>query len=373
MLRQLARLTHPVDACPGGVAIAVYADAAGVPIAATDRGYEGVACVDDAARALVLMCDLWTATRAPIAREWAAALLEFLLYMQDDAGRFVNFVVDWSGVRNEGGPTSIAGGGFWQARGVHALARACRDLDAPRVRQGAVRGIEQIARSEAPPNVRAIHILAAIELLRAGVASDLVPRLELWCEELVQRRVGGVLFDDPDQHAPHLWGHIQEGALAEAGSYLGRPDLVQVSAESALRYLAPLIDSGFDVPSMQPNGVACAVFDVERLAAVTGDPRWARHTEHARAWFDHRNPAGHPVYDRVAGKVRDGVDGGVLNRHSGAESNIVAGQALFAQAARGITVHGAAIERAWDRDRAGGDTTLPRILGTVVPRSTPAR
>jgi hypothetical protein len=35
------------------------------------------------------------------------------------------------------------------------------------------------------------------------------------------------------------------------------------------------------------------------------------------------------VYDRDAGRVHDGIDEGVLNPHSGAESNIVGAQALF--------------------------------------------
>jgi hypothetical protein len=35
------------------------------------------------------------------------------------------------------------------------------------------------------------------------------------------------------------------------------------------------------------------------------------------------------VYDRVNGRVTDGIDDGRLNPHSGAESNIVGAQALL--------------------------------------------
>jgi hypothetical protein len=35
------------------------------------------------------------------------------------------------------------------------------------------------------------------------------------------------------------------------------------------------------------------------------------------------------VYDRVNGRVNDGIDDGRLNPHSGAESNIVGAQALL--------------------------------------------
>src|SRR5712692_6398587 len=125
MLRQLARLTAPVAA--GGdhaIAIAVYADACDLVIPAADLGYEGVACVDDAARGLMLFCDLWERTGLPRFRAWSEGLLDFLLYMQAEDGRFINFITDWSGRRNEHGPTSFAGGGFWQARGVRAFAKA---------------------------------------------------------------------------------------------------------------------------------------------------------------------------------------------------------------------------------------------------------
>lgn len=368
MLRQLARLTRPVDAAPGAVAIAVYADAAGVPIPATDRGHEGVACVDDAARALALLCDLWGATRLPVIRAWAAALLEFVLYMQDGEGRFVNFVSDWSGTRNVDGPTSsFTGGSFWHARGVHGMARASLRFDDTRISTGLLRGMARLRGLEAPANVRAIHVLTAVELLRAGRMPELRPDLEAWCEELAACRHDGVLFDDPDQHEPHLWAHVQEGALAEAGAYLRRDDLVQIARESAIRYLAPPIESGFDLPTVQPYGVACALFGVERLAAVTGEPRFTQLSERARAWFHGRSAAGRPVYDRTAGRVHDGIDAGVLNEHSGAESNIAAAEALLPELARSTADHAAAIERDLPEMLSGAGTARPtdRVQGAA--------
>lgn len=345
MLRQLARLTRSVPRS-SGVAIAVYADARGVTIPARDRGHEGVACVDDAARALAVLCDIESATRLPIIRQWAAALLEFVLYMQARDGGFVNFVTDWSGTRNETGPTSsFAGGSFWHARAVHGLARACRTFDDPRVRAGVMRGMAIARCASAPANVRALHILAAIELLRTRTMIDLGADLDEWCAELVACRHDGVLFDDPDQSEPHLWAHVQEGALADAGAFLGRDDLIDVARESALLYLMPLIDQGFDLPSVQPYGVASALFGVERLAAATGERRFAQAAESARAWFYERNVAGRAVYDRASGRVHDGIDAGILNQHSGAESNIVAAQALLPELTVIAQTHRATLER----------------------------
>ena len=345
MLRQLARLTRPVRWANGALAIGVYADGRDRPITATDRGHEGVACVDDAARALVLFCDLWAATRLPLAERWARGLLEFVLYMQDRDGRFVNFITDWSGSRNESGPTSFSGGSFWQARGVHALARASLVLGDARASRGVLLGMAHVREAPAPPDVRAIHVLTALDLLRAGRAPDLAADLEAWCAELIGCGRDGILYDDHGQDAPHLWAHVQEGALADAGAYLGRSDLIAVARLSADRYLEPLIGSGFDIPTVQPYGVACAIFGLDRLAVATGEHRYARLVELGRAWFHERNPARRAVYDRAAGRVHDGIDRGVLNTHSGAESNIAAAAALFPELATIAERHHDALER----------------------------
>lgn len=331
MLRQIARLTRPVDgAGPRAIAIAVYADAADRVVPATDFGFEGVACVDDTARAAVLLCDIWAVTRIPIVRSWAEAIADFLLYMQREDGSFVNFVVDWRGARNEQGPTSIAGGNFWQARGARALAKLWMVLGHERSHDALLRAMPLIREAtDVPPDVRAIHVHMANELLRVGAMSQLRADLARWCEEILHLRRGRVLFDNPDQDEPHLWAHLQEGAIAEAGALLERPDLIAAARESALAYLAPIVQRGFDLPTVQPYGVASAIYSLAKLVDVTGDEVFADLASKARDWFYGRNPARRPVYDRENGRIHDGIDHGVLNEHSGAESNIVGAQALI--------------------------------------------
>ena len=331
MLRQLEHLSRPVPAAGHrATAVAVYADATDHAFPAADLGYEGVACVDDAARAVVLFLDLWEATHLPALRARAEGFVDFLLYMQQQDGLFVNFIWDWDGRRNDTGPTSFPGGGFWHARGVRAFAKAALVLGDERAAAGMLRGFAPIREMrDVPPDVRSIHALMTIELIRAGRMSEMRVELGRWADEVAQLRRGAILLDNPDAAAPHLWGHIQEGVLAEAGALLGRADLLDIARASALAYLAPLIESGFDEPVVQPYGVASAIYSVDRLATLTGDERFVDLTRKARAWFDGRNPANRVVYDRDAGRVHDGIDDGVLNLHSGAESNIVGAQALI--------------------------------------------
>ncbi len=333
MLRQLARLTRPFPAAgPGACALAVY-EIAGALAPARESGEEGVACVDDTARGLALFCDLWASTGHDPFRRRAVSFLDFVLWMQSPDGRFVNFVHDWNGQQNHLGPTSVAGGAFWQARGLRGLAKAWIVLDDPRVGDAFGRALACIDRSDqVPPDVRAVHVAALLDVIRAGREPELRDLLAGWCDELASKRRGDVLLDGETDDV-HLWGHSQETVLAQAAAVLDRADLLETARRSAEAVFVPAIASCFDLPLVQPYGVACAVHAMDALAVATGEGRYVDLANDARAWFDGRNPAGQAVYDRTTGRVADGIDGGQVSRNSGAESNIVAAEALFAQVA----------------------------------------
>jgi hypothetical protein len=311
------------------VALSVYANDDDDGLAARDRGFEGVACVDDAARAVVLLLDLFRDTGDRRLGEWATGLIDFLLYMQLADGRFHNFIRDWEGSINTDGPTSYAGGTFWQARAVRALAKAHLVLRDPRVALPLARGFAFATENPAPPDVRTIQVLAALDLMRLGLTPVLRETLERWCDEIADCRDGEVLLNSPGEPAPHLWGHVQEGVLAEAAPLLDRPDLLAVARQSAHALLVPQIESAFPERLVQPYGVAAAVYAMDRLYQAIGEGAYARWRDQARAWFDGRNTASLPVYDRLNGRVSDGIDDGRLNPHSGAEANIVGAQALL--------------------------------------------
>ena len=347
MIRQLARLTRHVPAAgPRAVALSVYANDEDRSLAARDRGFEGVACIDDAARAVVLLLDLYRDTGDRRLGEWATGFVDFVLFMQRDDGRFHNFIRDWDGTINTEGPTSFAGGTFWQARAVRALAKAHLVLRDPRVAPALAQGFAFATEHPAPPDVRSIQVLAALDLMRVGLTPVLRETLERWCDEIANCRDGDVLLNAPGERTPHLWGHVHEGVLAEAAPLLDRPDLLEVARRSAHALLVPQIEAAFPERTVQPYGVAAAVYAMDRLYQATGESAYARWRDHARAWFDGRNTASTPVYDRVNGRVADGIDDGRINPHSGAESNIVGAQALLPDVAARI---GALLDEVADR------------------------
>ena len=347
MLRQLARLGHAVPGLgPRALALGVYARHDDELVPAREAGVEGIACVDDAARALELYCDLWAATALPWTHRWCLGLLDFVLAMQDGDGRWINFILDWDGAANRTGRTSLPGGGFWQARALQALVHAIPILDDSRITPAVERGLPHAFADHVPPDVRVLHMMTACALLRQGAdAAPLLASLLTWSEELVDCKVDGVLMNSPfEVGTPHLWGHVQEGVLADVGALLGRDELIATALTSADKLYPAIVGSNFDVPLTQPYGVACAAYSLTRIAAISGDAHYGTLAAKALRWFDGENPARKPVYDRVAGRVGDGIDHGVVNASSGAESNIVAAQALFGDAtelARSLTTSAA--------------------------------
>jgi hypothetical protein len=334
VLRQLARLTQSLPAAgPNALAVAVYAGPDGETVPAREAGVEGVACVDDAARVLEVLCDVWAATGLPWVERWARGLLDFVLYMQDADGRWLNFVYDWDGTRNREGRTSITGENFWHARALLGVSHAWLTFGDERAERALRLGLDHAVAKTAPSDVRALHVQVAHRLIRDVDDVALLPTIRGWADEIASCRLDGHLMNSPDERGtPHLWGHIQEGVLACAGELLEDDDLVSTASRSAERVLAPVVRDGFALRSVTPYDVSSSIFSLDRLADTDPTGPWGALATDARDWFHGRNPAGAPVYDTAAGRVADGIDGGRISGNSGAEANAEAAAALLDRA-----------------------------------------
>ena len=314
---------------PQVLALATYPDSSNGHADELNAG--GVASVDDAGRACVLLCRLWVATGNGALRRWAEGLFDFVLWMYAGDGLWVNFVNDWDGTKNIGGTNSAPGINAWQAQAMLAIAEANLVFDDGRAR-GILAGALSAAASSVPPSdIRAIHALAVLALLVRAPDPWLISRLGEWCNEIVACQRNGVLMNSPDERgAPQLCGHVQEAVLADASVILGRRDLRTLAISSGTDVFARAIESGFDLPHVHGHDVLSAAYVMERLAAVTGRRQYSLLAGKARGWFDGRNASGSVVFDRLTGRVADGIDNGRLDPRSGAEAGISAGLALFA-------------------------------------------
>ncbi len=297
---------------------------------ADDTGYEGVACVDDAARAATLFLEAWRRFKLAPACEEAQGYLRFVLYMQQPDGRFANFILNWKGDQNLTGPTSVPHGPNWNARALRALALAAVATDDHRYREAFDRALPQVTKSRQYADIRALHVLAALELYEQTREAALRRHIVSWCDEIAGLRDDkGRLLNWAHEYRPHLWGYVQPAALARASVALKRSDWLRLAEETVSRFLASRVRAAFPHTTVIAYEVSSVVADLKILAEVTGNHRYRELLFLARAWFRGRNAASQPVYDTVQGTVSDGIDDGQLNPNSGAESNIEGALALI--------------------------------------------
>ena len=316
---------------PNALAIAIYEHPDG-PVTARESGFEGVTCVDDTARLLNVVCSIYEATRLPWVERWARGLLDFVLWMQEPDGSWLNFVHDWNGDKNRDGITSRAGQNFWLARALVGVGHAAEALGDERAFHAYVRGLTRAAAEGAPPDIRSLHLLAALRSADAG-DHDVIPWIRAWAQELVECRDGIVLKNSAyEVGAPHLWAHIQEGVLATTGALLDDATLIEAAIASAEAVVLPVIEAAFAGRNSMAYEVSSCVVVADRLYGATGEDRWSVAAADARAWFDGRNVANAPTYDPTRGQVADGIDEGRVSANSGAESNISGADALLDRA-----------------------------------------
>lgn len=361
----LAHLDHlGQDVSVGGVTyriVHIYAEAPDYHYVGDDD--EGIACVDDAARAAVAYLRHFETTGEAASREKAEALLRFVMYMQTDDGRFYNFVWDDALTINTTHENSRADAfAWWAARGTWALgtcaralktanpafAEACArrvqrtypHLDAMLARYGQTtahggRTLPRWLLSEHAADATSELILGLVALDQAYPDPGLRTRIDRFAEGLAMMQYGSMNVFPYGAHASwrdvwHAWGNAQTQALAEAG----RTESAVYEAEHF--YPRLLIDGWrHEMRLDDPNAVRTfeqIAYDVRpvavgliRLYEATNDVRYAQMAGLAASWFTGNNAAGVPMYDAAKGYGFDGiVSAQQVNRNAGAESTIEA-------------------------------------------------
>jgi len=343
-------------------AVALYADAPDYrPTASPARdGSEGVASVDDAARAAVVYLREYELTGDAQARDEALGLLAFVGAMEQGDGEFVNFI-DASGRPNRAGPTSRKSMSYWAARSLWALGEAVRVLGVDSVRQSTglypvlQRAVGRLAREVdagrlvgGSATATSEALLGLLALQRAEPSPRLAALASRTAELLVPLSSGGpaaapwgARVDRPDA-AWHAWGCRANEALAVAAVVLDRPDFAVAARREADGLWARFLLAGQVPAAVSPDGrptwypeIAYGVGPIVEgylaLADATGDRRYAVLAGLAAGWFVGANPAAVAMYDERTGRTFDGIDGpsaAQVNRNAGAESTIEALLAL---------------------------------------------
>ncbi len=338
MIRHLRWLTRPATAvAPDAIALSVYAepgpDGALRTRPARETGFEGVACVDDAARAAVLHCLIWRKHRVGWAAREARRYLAFVCGMQDGEGRFVNFIRDWTGARNVSGPTSYPAGSWWTVRALHGLAVGYSTFGDPAYATAFRRGLPWLAPESVSSGAAALGMLAVVSFRRASGDPQAGRAVHDLLDRVSCARQGGVLVDDGDRDPMHLWGRYQEQALLRVAATTGQGGLVSLARASAEALLVPAAQSLPTRAPALPYEASRLARSLAVLATVTDEAHHGELARRSQDWFRGLNAAGVPIYDETAGRAYDGVDRGdgvaVRSRNAGAEANVEAAFALF--------------------------------------------
>ncbi len=299
-------------------------------VVAQETGHEGIACVDDTARAALLALGVYERTGSRHALALARRWLTFVAYMQYPDGSFANFIRNAAGIRNASGPTSCRGGYAWSMRALWALGRAYRLTGDPAY-------LERFDACTLAPTtdgkVNAVLALANLEVYERKPSRTRYATIMEHCKQITNTE-GAYFRDQPDSDVVHLWGYHQLHAVAEAARVLDNPDLLKRCRQTVANLVEPDVRHRFwySFPDRNPNCVCAYNVTpvVQGLAAMyraTGARKYRDLAIQGCAWFYGRNTARTKMYDPTTGRCRDGIADGVASRNYGAESSIEAGLA----------------------------------------------
>ena len=379
-----------------------------------DASGEGIAALDDVARAAIVYLDFYRDTADQRALERARRALNFVTYLQDADGQFYNFVTDRGGAINRTGPTSYKSLSWWAMRGLWALAKGYavfKEADpqyATALQQAYVRTQQALSQSVTnagitttihgfsvpawlpggAADVTGIAVLALAEYQATQPNDETAALLAALADGLAAYQLGGPgeypFGMHPDTiNAPgfwHAWGSHQSQALARAGQVMQRQDWIDSAAREARTFFAWQLAAGrFSQMGVVPArgsqiayGMNVMVQAFMNLYHATGDASYARLGGLAASWLFGNNVASAQMYDPQTGRGYDGIDGVLrVNRNAGAESTIEALMALQAvvdvpEAARYLRLAPEGEQRGWfvfeaeDGREVAGDPTYGR-------------
>ena len=327
---------------------------------------EGIACVDDAARAVVAYLKHYQYFGDQHSLDNAKLLLRFLFYMQAADGGFYNFIwADHS--RNLTGDSSNNNSfNWWACRALWAMGYAYNLFSSLDI-EPELRGVLEDRINLAVPNLRGrltntyqfqtrfgLQLPADGWLLHNGadVSSEallgLIYYYEITGDSLTQATAQilgdgisafqlGSFNQFPFGAHPssvnnpylwHGWGSRQTQALALGGRILQNPDWTESArregdyffthllASQTLAWLTPIPK----VFSQINYSISPVVQGWIELYRTTGEIAYARNAGLYAAWWLGVNPHGYAMYDSTTGRCYDGIDPGGVNLNSGAES-----------------------------------------------------
>lgn len=338
----------------------------------TEASGEGIACVDDAARAAVFYMDYYNQTLDKKCLPKIRNLINFLLFMHARNGFFYNFI--WKdNTIDTTYRTSIAEPNWWCWRALWSLAEAQKFYmnTNPRfsleIKKHIVTTIDAVDKwlpkgdkiidyngyklpawlpSETAADQSSVIVKALSSYYANNKSEKVKSIIEHLCSGIIKMQKGNK--SNPPyyaflswQNSWHAWGNSQADALLDAGRVLNKQEYINFAIKE-IKYFYPwLIGKGFysdfhvvkknDIPVFSDTtkfaqiayGIRPLIFSCMNAYDKLKDSLFLKIAISSAAWFFKNNPANSIMYDPETGRGYDGVIAyGKINTNSGAESTI---------------------------------------------------
>jgi len=338
-----------------------------------DASGEGIACIDDAARAAVFYMKDYKVAGNKKHYEMIKNLINFQMYMHADNGFFYNFI--WKDYSIDSTyKTSVADPNWWSWRALWALAEAekfYQDKDpafAGLIKKHLDNGIDALDKwlikednsinyvgfvlpawlpFETGADQSAVIVKAMSVYYELHKTEKVRAIIEHLCRGIMEMQQGD------EQHLPygaflswqntwHAWGNSQSDALIDAGRVLNNKDFISAGTREIKDFYRWLENnnyySGFTLAKdgngnsvfkdttkfpQIAYGIRPIIFSSINAYEVLMDTLYLNIAMKGISWFFKGNPCNALMYDPQTGRGFDGINSyDEVNRNSGAESTI---------------------------------------------------
>jgi len=339
---------------------------------------EGIACIDDAARALIFYMRYFNVTKSKSTLLKVARLTNFLIYMQADNGFFYNFI--WKDyTKDTTYKTSIAEPNWWSWRAIWALTEAQKFYNKENkeelklIKAVLEKGLNSTMAWLNKNNSETTSSFGGFNLpswLPSGTASDqaaiiinafsnyyelnrkpaVKKDIEHLCDGIIKMQQGNK-DNFPYyaflswQNTWHMWGNNQSDALITAGKLFHKPEYIKCALKEIKCFYPFLINTQYlNNFSIEKRSGRIVIKDNSKFSQIAygispivfaclgaGDTSSAKTAGEAASWLLGKNILGQAVYNPETGICFDGINNEKeINKNSGAESTIEALLTLIA-------------------------------------------
>lgn len=333
---------------------------------------EGIACVDDVARAAVYYLYDWQINNSEESLHKNKKLLEFILYMQADNGYFYNFIWDDYSI-NKDFKTSVAEPNWWSWRALWVLTESYEayKLNDPAFAEKIWNSVDKIVASikndiPAEYNYANIAGLQTPSWLPYKFASDqasvlllglseyykitkdeiILNYIKKLCDGIIAMQVNDVTNEFNGaflswENTWHAWGNLQSYSLLKCYEITQNDELLNAALKELDEFYPYLLENNFlNSFSVERKGEQIVVNEKEKFSQIaynirpmvfslleaykiTGEVKYAEKAADAALWLMGNNVAETKMYDEESGRIYDGINSeNVVNKNSGAESTI---------------------------------------------------